>query len=699
MSKKIILVGLIGLMFYGGPSYSRQSVEVAGGELEYTGYLRNETRYGLGEHEATQNIVRLQLETTWTIEEFGIFDEFSIHAIIRPEYDTLLNSRDDKVSYLGEDFTFGTDPLGFSGFDFAFGLPGGTLTTGGLVKNVTEGLWPASRLQQFEVIANHAGNFPLVSPLSDAKLACKHCPNLNTSSRDLALNRNDTSGDLYPFRELYVDGIVGDWWLRLGKQQIVWGKTDFFRMQDIVNPMDFGQHFFFDPFEDIRVPEWAASLQYKAGDLGVFKESAFTAVWNFDEFKPVGLGNHAQAWAHPFAKEIGVFALFNTYFSPEPCVSAATAAAAGAPASTVCTPGDGRFASGFGIPVGLAEFETPDYKLSNTELGGRFEFKLGQVRFAASHFYHWGDGPVFKFNQINLNTLANGIPLASANDALVFGLTNGAVLGGAPGSSAQTPITIMTPEAGIAYVAANGAGAAQLAAQAAIAQDNASLFYSAGTTAGGLTSVVFDQVHTTGLSFDYFDDYTGIVFRVESSYTWDELVNNTYKADWVDTSDVFRFSVGMDRPTFIRALNPLRTFFLSAQLFNTHYLDYEGDSHTGFVPGENNLILTLFAQTQYMRDRLIPNVFYVYEDGSDTHISGASVQYLIDNHFSVKGGINIISGGEDNQTFDVGPFSSFAGAGTTPTANEQQAVFGFAKEGIGALRDNDELFLQLQYQF
>jgi hypothetical protein len=100
-----------------------------------------------------------------------------------------------------------------------------------------------------------------------------------------------------------------------------------------------------------------------------------------------------------------------------------------------------------------------------------------------------------------------------------------------------------------------------------------------------------------------------------------------------------------------------------------------------------------------MRDRLIPNAFYVYEDGSDTHIAGASVQFLLDNHFSVKGGINIISGGENNQTFDVGPFSSFAGAATTPTANVQQAVFGFAKEGIGALRDNDELFLQLQYQF
>ena len=59
------------------------------------------------------------------------------------------------------------------------------------------------------------------------------------------MNNTDSSGELYPFRELYMDGIVGDWWIRLGKQQIVWGKTDFFRLQDVLNPVDFGQHFFF----------------------------------------------------------------------------------------------------------------------------------------------------------------------------------------------------------------------------------------------------------------------------------------------------------------------------------------------------------------------------------------------------------------------------------------------------------------------
>ena len=670
MKIRLICIGLLGVLMYSSPSISRQSIELAGGELEYTGYIRNETRYGISSEvdEVTQNILRLQLEASWLAEDFGIFDEFSINTVIRPEFDTRLHSRDNQVSYMGSKFDGSSDPIGFNGF-------GAGLSTGGLSKNVTEGIWSASRLEQFETIALDAGNFPLAVPLGNQELACKHCPNLNTSTRDQALHRNDSSGALYPFRELYLDAIVGGWWLRLGKQQIVWGKTDFFRMQDIVNPMEFGQHFFFDPFEDIRIPQWAASLQYKAGDLGVFKESAITVVWNFDQFEPVGLGSTSQAWAHPFSKEIGTFALFNTYFSPEPCVSEATNSG---PDANVCSPGDGRLPSGFGVPLGLSEFEMPDHNLDDTEIGGRFEFKLGEIRFALSHYYHWGDSPVFKFNTINLNAGALG---TVANDGLVVGLDEGIVL----------PVTVIDPKSGIALAAANG----NVDAQAAIAQDNASLFYRTGLAFGGLTSVVFDQVHTTGLSFDYFDDNTGIVFRVESSYSFDEMVNNTYKADWVDHSDVFRLSIGIDRPTFIKALNPLRTFFLSAQMFNTHYMDYEGDRNFGFVPSEDNYIWTFFAQTQYMRDRLIPNAFYVYEDGSDSHVYGASIQYLIDNHFSVKAGAHIISGGEDNQTFDVGPFTSFTLDGQSP----QQAVFGYAKEGIGALRNNDELFLQLQYQF
>ena len=65
-----------------------------------------------------------------------------------------------------------------------------------------------------------------------------------------------TSFQDYPFRELYVDITAGSHWMRIGKQQVVWGKADNFRLQDLVNPVDFSIHSFLEPWQDIRIPQW-----------------------------------------------------------------------------------------------------------------------------------------------------------------------------------------------------------------------------------------------------------------------------------------------------------------------------------------------------------------------------------------------------------------------------------------------------------
>jgi hypothetical protein len=136
---------------------------------------------------------------------------------------------------------------------------------------------------------------------------------------------------------------------------------------------------------------------------------------------------------------------------------------------------------------------------------------------------------------------------------------------------------------------ARGTGPNAARAQLAIDQNNAELFYRAGSLLGGQTHIDYKQAHTTGMAIDYFEPNSGMVFRIESSITLDELVNNTRKATWVDESDVMRWSIGIDRPTFIPWLNKDRTFFLSMQLFDTWYLDHEGDKNTGYFVDEHNL--------------------------------------------------------------------------------------------------------------
>lgn len=57
-------------------------------------------------------------------------------------------------------------------------------------------------------------------------------------------------------RELYADIQIGKTYWRVGKQQVVWGETDGFKVLDRLNPMSF-REFILDDFDDSRIPLWA----------------------------------------------------------------------------------------------------------------------------------------------------------------------------------------------------------------------------------------------------------------------------------------------------------------------------------------------------------------------------------------------------------------------------------------------------------
>jgi len=66
-------------------------------------------------------------------------------------------------------------------------------------------------------------------------------------------------------REFYVDLTGEKYKLRLGRQQVVWGKTDGLRLLDLINPQDF-REFILDDFIDSRVPLWMARGDIYVGD-------------------------------------------------------------------------------------------------------------------------------------------------------------------------------------------------------------------------------------------------------------------------------------------------------------------------------------------------------------------------------------------------------------------------------------------------
>lgn len=78
-------------------------------------------------------------------------------------------------------------------------------------------------------------------------------------------HRNYSAHDY--LREAYIDTTVGDWDLRLGKQQVVWGTADGIKLLDNVNPTDW-REFVQDDAEDARIPVWMANFERNVGDSG-----------------------------------------------------------------------------------------------------------------------------------------------------------------------------------------------------------------------------------------------------------------------------------------------------------------------------------------------------------------------------------------------------------------------------------------------
>lgn len=65
-------------------------------------------------------------------------------------------------------------------------------------------------------------------------------------------------------RDAYVERAIGNGLLRLGKQQIVWGRLDGIKVLDVLNPQDF-REFILDDFDRSRIGLWSAYLDLPAG--------------------------------------------------------------------------------------------------------------------------------------------------------------------------------------------------------------------------------------------------------------------------------------------------------------------------------------------------------------------------------------------------------------------------------------------------
>jgi hypothetical protein len=488
--------------------------------------------------------------------------------------------------------------------------------------------------------------------------------NVGYTENKLEWWHNDSS-DENELRELYMDITAGRHWLRIGKQQIVWGKTDFFRLQDIPNSIDFGRHGFYDNWEDARIPQWSTRYQYQVGSFGPFDNIALELVWLWDDFEPTGLGQGGEPWANPFGENLR---LFSQFFDAS-----------------------GVWGGQLGLdPWGSQNFTRGTQALwkenkygssiSNSELGWRLEWRYKDWRFALTHWYGFDDnGYLHMINPWSAWEPYPGRPYRGLLEALSRG----------PGPFGPDPVL------STAFGQAMGLG-----------------FFP--TPEGGFGVIEHPRKHTFGLAVDYFEPFTSTVWRVESSFTPKVLITSTDQLYWKDRVDVLQWCVGIDRPTYLFFLNPKKSFFLSTQIFGKHNLRHSGGEHTGMIDWAHTFTFTFMATTQYYRDRIIPLAWVGYSPQYNASTGGVSCEWLITDNWSLKAGANIIGG--TRQEHDHWPWTLVANApalvnaltdpSTIPFAlNEaefdrvQNWPLGIVKEGFGAYRDRDEMYFIMRYRF
>ena len=192
-------------------------------------------------------------------------------------------------------------------------------------------------------------------------------------------------------RELYVEGSVptgdmSEWFFRVGKQQVVWGRTDLFRVLDVINPVDFSRHNIYDELEDIRIPQWIASAEYRWGATDMFEDLNLQLVWNFDEFRPNSLGQGGTPYS---ILDAGSF-----FRAMNNCWENGCTVSNFVPAAAIGLDDPGLIAADFAPGViGIRKVNLPD---GHDQGGIKLEGVFKSVGFSLNYYHYYQQLPVLR---------------------------------------------------------------------------------------------------------------------------------------------------------------------------------------------------------------------------------------------------------------------------------------------------------------
>ncbi|WP_404364920.1 DUF1302 family protein [Marinobacter sp.] len=325
------------------------------GSLENATFFRDDR--GLSKFRNT-----LQLEAEKKLGDAGIFSNVSWNAVLRGTYDGVYDLNKDE---------FGRDAGGAIRLENRVAGPDATVAHGNGL-NLPFSFDTSNHPNEGMIVLGENlhdvdGGVSFGVPVRPCDVDSRGCIDgyLDKTTNELRFQEVNDRADY--IRELYLDfdynfdnGNVLS--TRLGKQQVIWGRTDLFRVLDVINPVDYSRNNIYAELEDVRIPMWILKSDYRMGPTEVFEglvfdDLNFSVVWNFDKFRPHDIGQCGQP---NVILDAGCFFRgMNTLWEE---------------GGTVSNFANGVVATDFGPgQIGIREADMPSWSLSNTQLGFKLE--------------------------------------------------------------------------------------------------------------------------------------------------------------------------------------------------------------------------------------------------------------------------------------------------------------------------------------
>ncbi|HXJ35323.1 MAG TPA: DUF1302 family protein [Candidatus Eisenbacteria bacterium] len=310
--------------------------------------------------------------------------------------------------------------------------------------------------------------------------------------------------------------------VRAGKQQLVWGESDNFRLLDRVNPLDLTWHLQQEipppafGWDELRQPLWMIHFLYDLDQIGPLSQAFLEWYWNPGDWQPAKQAYLPRPWGLPFLNPL-------------------------------TNPLDGAMVSGFcdGAPTKIHGGPNDGSGKCTSLIGGTKLFGQGD----------WSRNPA-ENSQVGVRLHA--VTPASVELALVYFYQR--------------------------WAGDDGTNSAPLAGVPRTFNPQRDLELTRGYLARGIfpAKAISPYVHTIGLSANYAEEtWTQTVYRLETVYDMGIPFFDVSRVTLIDVpalpgvtkKDMWKGMIGFDRPTWIRPLNRVSTFLVTGQFFWHHLLD------------------------------------------------------------------------------------------------------------------------------